>query len=155
MKKIKSWKELKNLENGRGLGTEIFLLEYNEYFNFWVSDGENRFHLGTYPVNDFGALVERMKKYGFDVEYEEKFNLVEFLKASLEPKEFNFNERNFYFTISEYDYIMLVNEDELRTLNCRYFKSKTGDTPHVGATLRNKNITLNQLMDALKELGWM
>lgn len=155
MKKIKSWKELKNLENGRGLETEIFLLEYNEYFNFWVSDGENRFHLGTYPVNDFGALVERMKKYGFDVEYEEKFNLVEFLKASLEPKEFNFNELNFYFAFDEHKYITMFNEDDYRTLNCRYFDKKIDDISCVEETLKNKKVTIGQLKFAMKELGWI
>ena len=98
--------------------------------------------------------VDMLRKFGFDVEYKEKFNLVNFLKENLEPKEFNFNERNFYFAITEYSNIGVICDDGVKALNCKYFNS-INDACYIGKVLRNESVTIGWLNLTLKELGWL
>lgn len=153
--KITNWKQFKGLENGKGLYTEAYLLNDDINFcNFYVTDSKNRLMLGTYPTNDLSNLVETLKKYGFDIEYEKSFNLADFLRESLKPKEFEYGKINFYFTFDENNYITLLNAEDVKTLNCIYFSKKIDDISCVEATLESEKVTIGQLKFALKELGW-
>ena len=98
--------------------------------------------------------VDALRKFGFDVDYKEPFNLGEFLKENLEPKEFNFNERNFYFAITEYSNIEVICDDGVKALNCKYFNS-IYDAGDIGKVLRNESVTIGWLNLTLKELGWL
>lgn len=84
-----------------------------------------------------------------DEEDRKHFDLVDFLKENLEPKEFKFEEWNEY----------IVNIDEVwvgRATTCIeiptiYFKSVRDS---VLDTLTTEKVTMKQLKQAYKELGW-
>ena len=160
MKKVSKWEDLMKGKISNRLGLIAKVENPNcdaPICNIYTAEDEND------PVavidwmsgNTPEETVNMLRKFGFDVEYEEKFNLAEFLKASLEPKEFNSDEMNFYFAFTENNYIGIFNEKYCRTLNCRYFSKKIDDISCVEETLSDKEVTIEQLKFAMKELGWI
>lgn len=158
--KIKQWSDLKDLENGRGLKVETRTLEgYDKYCEIGIKDTEYPsylpLNLGEYRKNQLKGVIDVLRKHGFDIEYEKPFKLTEFLKENLKPKEFKLNETNLYFAIENGNHFLIMNEEELETLNCLYFTNKTDDGNIIEETLYNEKVTVGQLNFALKELGWL
>lgn len=156
MKNITNWKDLNGLENDKGLYLEAYIKgNTKSHCECYIFDGINNLNLGIYPINNLEEIIYTLKKYGFDIEYGKPFKLVEFLRTSLEPKDFRYGEINFYFASDEHDYITMFNEEDYSTLNCRYFSKKIDDISCIEATLQAEKITTRQLKIALKQLGWI
>jgi len=155
--KIGCWRDLDGIKNGKGLS--LVVREFNKNTNFFncyvVDDKETCILLGIYKKCNMANMNKQVYKFGFEIEYKKSFDLVQYLKESIEPKEFNFNERNFYFAITEYNGIEMVSDDGLKVLNCQYFHNKINEVDSIGETLKNEKITIEQLNVALKELGWI
>ena len=99
--------------------------------------------------------VDMLRKFGFDIKLEEPFNLVEFLKESIEPKEFEYNEKNYTFCANENGTIETCNIF-YKILNCKLFKIKEGYTiTKIESALLNNNVNEIQLTKAMKNLGWI
>lgn len=81
------------------------------------------------------------------------FNLKEFLKENLEPKEFVFNESNYYLywqnSKQKIDYGYNIDYEDFKA----HFKETNIVT--VVETLNDNKITKKQLKQAFKELGWI
>ena len=161
MKNIEKWEDLNNFKNNRGLSLIAQEFDKNvKFFNCYLideEDDETCILLGTFYKNNLTNAIKEVYKYGFNVkfEYKEPFNLVEFLRKSLKPKDFNFNEMNFYFASNKNNYIGIFNEEDDETLNCLYFNKEIEDVSCVEEVLNNKRVTVEQLKVALKELGWI
>lgn len=156
MQKIESWTQLEKLSNGRGLEVRVYTSNACEdYFNAIISDGHYNNPAGTHHKKKLTRIVDLLKKYGFDIEYESSNYVVNFLKENLEPKTFVYGEVNFYFAIEECGDITMFNAEDVETLNCKYFNKTTVDVSCVEVMLKELGITRVQLSDALKELGWL
>lgn len=87
-----------------------------------------------------------------DEEDKKPFNLVEFLRENLEPKEFEAGECNnyFYFNIKDNEWHVSYNHyfQEIKT----YFSNINYDFTN---TLNENKVTPKELKDAYKILGWL
>ena len=151
--KIRNWGDLSHeiFRTDRGLEVETIL-----YCSKFVPRVclEGRLIACIDWETDLGKVVDVLYKFGFDVEYEEPFNLVEFLKENIEPKKYDFDERNFYFAITDHNNIEVICDDGVKALNCKYFDS-INDACYIGEVFENEGVTIDQLNLALEELGWM
>ena len=158
MQIITNWNDLNENKNCIHLaGLNIVEVEEEKRFvNIFLEDEETLVKQKLiWKKESLEKCVSYLNKMGFQIKYSEKSVLKEFLKKSLQPKEFRFGEINLYFTFDEYNYITLLNAEDIKTLNCKYFSKKIDDIFCVEATLENENVTIEQLKFALKELGWM
>lgn len=98
-----------------------------------------------------------LKSLGFKEVLESKFNLVEFLKENLDPKEFVYKEKNIFLN---YDYQKeevnwdYVKEDEI--MGTVHFKEI--ELEKLNSIINEMNIqgvTPQQLKEAYKKLGWL
>lgn len=80
------------------------------------------------------------------------FNLKDFLKDNLEPKEFEYDEHNYFFywdcTKEKFCYVYSTNNKYLQL----YFSEKIKDVVKV---LNENEIKFEQLRQAFKELQWI
>lgn len=87
-----------------------------------------------------------------DNEDKKPFDLVEFLKRNLEPEEFEYESNNYTLL---YDYstkALYIDIDILIESTFPYFKSISFE---ILGTLNDNKITLKQLKEAYRELGWL
>lgn len=93
-----------------------------------------------------------LKSLGFKEVLQEKFNLVEFLKENLKPKEFEVGECNnyFYFNMKDNEWYVSYNHyfQEIKT----YFSNINRDFVN---TLNENKVIPKELKEAYKELGWL
>ena len=84
---------------------------------------------------------------------EKPFNLKEFLRENLEPKEFEYEKSNYYLVWDsreeEFDYSYSSFHESITP----YFKRENMQI--VVDTLNRKSITFEDLKQAFKELGWI
>lgn len=87
-----------------------------------------------------------------DEEDKKPFNLVEFLRDNLEPKEFEYEKENFYIYYSPYGkrwYSHITTYDDVLAV---YFKKCSRELVD---TLDDNKVTPQQLKQAYKTLGWI
>lgn len=97
-----------------------------------------------------------LKSLGFkEVLQEDKFNLIEFLKENLEPKEFEYGARNRYISyehdLEEFEYQYDYYNEDIGTVYIKELK----DYPKIISELTINEVTPQQLKEAYKELGWL
>lgn len=97
-----------------------------------------------------------LKSLGFkEVLQEDKFNLIEFLKKNLEPKEFEYGARNRYISyehdLEEFEYKYDYYNEDIGTVYIKELK----DYPKIISELTINEVTPQQLKEAYKELGWL
>jgi len=157
MLEITNWNDLdenKDCIHSTGLNM-VEVEEEKRFINIFLEDEETLVKQKLiWKKESLGECVSYLNKMGFQIKYSEKFVLKEFLERSLKPKEFRFGEINLYFTFDENNYITLLNAEDVKTLNCKYFSKKIDDISCVEATLESEKVTIGQLKFALRELGW-
>lgn len=163
MNKIKSWQDLEGIKNGKGLS--LVVREFNKNTNFFncyvIDDEETCILLGTYKKCNMASMNKQVYKFGFDLEYREPFNLVNFLRQNIEPKSYEDDEdgKNYCFIISNYGLNVYFGDySNHEILNAVYFKQKEGalvNLDDVRGRLLKEKITKIKLIEALKELGWI
>lgn len=135
-------------------------------------------HSKDYPISTVNVITGEIVTYTLDgkpytrdinptlfwnevklpTEEEDKktFNLVEFLRENLEPVEFNEDKFNYFLTYN-------VRSKELE-FNCSmicvdvhltYFHLCSDKLKNVERTLNDNKVTIQQLKDAYKILGWL
>lgn len=157
MRKVSSWTDLSNVKN-KYLEIEIDRVEKNK-LNPWsivklsVIDKFYDVHFNTnFYENNLKTAVEILDNFGFDIEYEEPFNLVEFLKESIEPIIFSFDKYAYCFEIKN-DEIVFA-DTRIKTIGTKYFKFKN-NIFIIEDIFKEKKVTPMQLIGALEELGWI
>jgi len=100
-------------------------------------------------------VVDILRKFGFDIEYEELFNLVEFLKDNIKPREFNEFQKNWCFEEGVGNRIYINLHNHRLTIGAFYFDICKNSYIILEDVLEENNITPNNLKVALKELGWI
>lgn len=80
------------------------------------------------------------------------FDLKEFLKENLEPKNFKIGDCNLFLAFNTGWYIGKSKRNNV--IGTVYFKIKTDDV-YILETLNEEQITPEQLKQAYKELGWL
>lgn len=131
---------------------------YGITVRFTVPDGSCRFD-DTYTFGGFACTGHKCPsiywneiKLPTDKEDKKPFDLVDFLKENLEPEEFEY-EGNNYTLIYDYNTKALyTNIDILIESTFPYFKSISFD---VLGTLNENKITMKQLKEAYRKLGWI
>lgn len=157
MKKVSCWEDLVDakLATIRGLSAEVKKADKQAVINIYLVEK------ATTPIAvidwmpTLKDVVDILRKFGFDVEYEEPFNLVEFLKNNIKPKIFIFGKTNFCFIVEKYERIKIVGVKEYDLLDCKYFNIEMNNVSFVEETLKNNEITPVQLTRAMKELEWI
>jgi len=154
MKKISFWEDLIGVELTTTRGLSANVTDEGDCYTAKIYHGNE---IEPIIVIDWAFDLERMTqimyKFGFDIEYEEPFNLVEFLKENIEPKKFEINKENYSFTIHK-DIINIKFESINETLGTFYFRVITS-LYDVDNILFEKEVTASQLKTALKELRWL
>lgn len=161
MNKIGNWEDLNGIKNGRGLS--LVVREFNKNNNFFncyvVDDEETCILLGTYKKCNMASMNKQVYKFGFDLEYKEPFNLVDFLRHNIEPKTYEEDKENYCFIITNYGFNVCFGDySNHKVLNAIYFKSKEGafvDLEGVGDKLLKEKVPQTELKKALTELGWI
>ena len=93
-----------------------------------------------------------LKSLGFKEVLQEKFDLVNFLKDNLEPKEFTRYIENYYIVYNhKYKKFQSICSNNIERINT-YFKFISIS---ILEKLNEENITPQQLKEAYKELGWL
>lgn len=152
--KIRKWVDLNHeiLKTDRGLEVETIL-----YCSKFVPRVclEGRLITCIDWATDLEEVVGILYKFGFDVEYEEPFNLVEFLKENIEPTKFNCDKDNWCFKMLNTE-IIQVWCCTAKCIGTFYFKSKTEEQVYIlEKKLKEEKVTPMQLLGALEELGWL
>lgn len=87
-----------------------------------------------------------------DKEDKRPFDLVEFLRENLQPKEFRIGEENFYLYFDAEDEMWYSFSSEIDIVITVYFKTCTRELVD---ELDDNKVTPQQLKDAYKTLGWL
>ena len=111
----------------------------------------------TYNLNgSCGYPVDTQTLFWNEIKYdipEKPFNLKEFLRENLEPKEFEYEKSNYYLVWDsreeEFDYSYSSFHESITP----YFKRENMQI--VVDTLNRESITLEDLKQAFKELEWI
>lgn len=140
-----------------GLGTidRFGTVNNHEVFkvNFDNGDYEWYFKDGRVNIDDVNPTLF-WNEFHVPTEEEDKklFNLVEFLRDNLEPKEFEYKKENLYLYYSPYGkrwYSHITTYDDVLAV---YFKKCSRELVD---TLDDNEVTPQQLKDAYKTLGWL
>lgn len=154
--KVGEWTELRGLKNGRGLEVIAYTMRADErYCEISVTDGEHNFFLGSHLKNRLSNVVSVLHKYGFDIEHQCPFDLVEFLKTNFRPRDFIYNEYNYYFYSNVSGSVQVHIDINYNHLQGKYFEYIGKDRESVAPVFLHEAIKVPQLMEALKELGWL
>lgn len=90
-----------------------------------------------------------------DEEDKRPFDLVEFLRENLNPKEFEYGKRNRYisydYDLKKFEYYADYYSDDIGTV----YIEELDDCPKIISELTINEVTPKQLKDAYKELGWL
>lgn len=135
--------------NDLTLCVEFENLDWRE--TFFVDGKESTGDLNpTLFWEEFKLPVEKEKKI---VEENKKtFDLVEFLKENLKPKEFVRGEKNCYVYFSYFSKRWSVGQNDFHQEPKQYFEAIQGT---VKIVLELNKVTPQQLKQAYKELGWL
>lgn len=87
-----------------------------------------------------------------------EITLEEFLKSNLTPSDFKFERKKFYYNLY---YRHSANEwcfsehEHMQVIGAVYFDNDTSKIAFVVRTLNSNNVTINELIEAYKKLGWL
>jgi len=165
--KISCWKDLigVKLVTTRGLYAKVIKKDNQYIISVFLIES------AFAPIAVIGCTptlkdtVDMLRKFGFDLEYEAPFNLVEFLRENLCKQTFKVDDFNYYFMIYN-DKILLNRETDVQIIGTLYVKLKLKDIvttiernfeiiTTIERKLEEEKVTKIQLIDALEELGWM
>lgn len=109
----------------------------------------------TNGLDKFPNLYWNEIKLPTEEEDKKPFNLVEFLRENLEPKEFEQDTSNIelYFSHKTNRWKWGINI-MTQSIGAIYFK-ESDKSSCVVATLNDNNVTIQQLKQAYKKLGWL
>lgn len=169
MKKISCWEDLidAKLVTTRGLYAKV--TDEGDCYTTKIYYKDEMNNIGSIIELDWAYDLEKvikiMCKFGFDLEYEAPFNLVEFLRENLCKQTFRVDDFNYYFMIYN-DKILLNRETDVQIIGILYIKPKLKDIvttiernfeiiTTIERKLEEEKVTKIQLIHALEELGWM
>lgn len=148
-----------SIQYGLGAIDRFGTVNNHEVFkvNFDNGDYEWYFKDGRVNIDDVNPTLF-WNEFHVPTEEEDKklFNLVEFLRENLEPVEFNEDKFNYFLTYN-------VRSKELE-FNCSmicvdvhltYFHLCSDKLKNVERTLNDNEVTIQQLKDAYRRLGWL
>lgn len=148
---IEGWGEVERVIKNVGIRVRFKVSETVEVSNVFTFDGKR------YQLNDkYPMLFWNEVKLPTDEEDKKPFDLVEFLRENLEPKEFLLEEHNNTINYSHrdgrffYDYTIYL--DRITEI---YFKNSKYEIVEVVQVLNENNITPQQLKQAYKILNWL
>lgn len=118
---------------------------------------DNKDNHDSFTYEGFENLIHKRPTLFWDeIKFEapeKPFNLKEFLRENLEPKEFEYEKNNYYLvwgsSEEEFDYSYSSFHESITP----YFKRENMQI--VVDTLNRKSITFEDLKQAFKELGWI
>lgn len=109
----------------------------------------------TNVLNKFPNLFWNEIKLPTEEEDKKPFNLVEFLRENLEPKDFKYGKYNYYISyendIKEFEYKYDYYNEDIGTV---YLK-EIDNGKMIASLLDFNKVTPQQLKQAYKELGWL
>lgn len=144
---------------GKGTVTEIHRFgSVKRFFNVKFETGKASFDFDGYLINEKFEREEKIvtlywNEVKLPTEEEDKkpFDLVEFLRENVKPKEFEYEEKNYKF--------MFISQDHWEAGYDKYYEEMTvyfEEISYKTATILNEqDITPQQLKQAYKELGWL
>lgn len=150
--KISKWGDLSGriLKTNRGLEVETIL--YCARFIPRVSLGERLIACIDWEA-DLKKVVDILSQLGFDVEYEKPFNLIEFLKESIQLKKYNKQEYNGYFWCK--DNVIYFDDASIEIIGALYFTTLNNCSCNsIERILKENKVTPMQLKNAIGQL-WM
>lgn len=147
---IKAWGEVERVIKNVGIRVRFKVSETVEVSEVFTFDGKR------YQLNDkYPMLFWNEVKLPTDEEDKKPFDLVEFLRENLEPKEFLLEEHNNTINYSHRDgrffYNYTIYLDRITEI---YFKNSKCEIVEVVQVLNENNITPQQLKQAYKILNW-
>lgn len=148
---IEGWGEVECVIKNVGIRVRFKVSETVEVSNVFTFDGKR------YQLNDkYPMLFWNEVKLPTDEEDKKPFDLVEFLRENLEPKEFLLEEHNNTINYSHRDgrffYNYTIYLDRITEI---YFKNSKYEIVEVVQVLNENNITPQQLKQAYKILNWL
>ena len=159
--KISYWQDLidKEFNNGLGLIARVENPNYDALVcNIYTVEDKNDpiaiidWMSGDTPEETIGML----KKFGFKIEYKKPFGLIGFLKENLKPISYMEDIEIYCFQmVSQTPYLM--GSVNLNPLGCKFFDivNENGNNSLINNELIYNQVTKEQLIQALKELGWI
>lgn len=158
--KISKWEDLINVNyfiNMNGLRATFDTKRDNLDLLLDVGNGYIRFKTYSMCLIDLKTAVDDLTKLGFNIKYEEKFNLVEFLEENLEPFAYEDEREIYIINLPTKESVYLVSTVNLNPLSCRFFGiiSQKYDKDGINDILLENEIDSQQLIDAMEEIGWI
>lgn len=142
------------LDNKLGAIAEIYY-GYNEQKKKCICVDIKANNTITAFFNNLDEVNLFLKSLGFKEILEEKFNLVEFLKENLKPKEFEYGVRNRYISyehdLEEFEYKHDYYNEDIGTV----YIEELEDYSKIISELTINEVTPQQLKEAYKTLGWL
>lgn len=136
-----------------GWGKVIAIEKLNEYpLNVEFING----HYRSYDFHGKAITDERQRLFWDEIKFEvpeKPFILKDFLKDNLKPKEFEYNCKNGVIYYSHID--KKIRGDFSHCTEAAFLYFQPGNIGYVERILNDKKITMKQLKQAYKELGWL
>lgn len=141
----------------RGRGTIVAIKENEDYPIYFKADIDS---FCTFDLDGKRCITDKYPTLfwnEFCIPHEEgdeeSFNLVEFLRDNLKPKEFERGDKNFYIYYScNYNEWIMADNNVNEIPSCVYFANYV---PRKIQILNENKVTKEQLIIAFKELGWL
>lgn len=146
------WGKIKNVALNKvyGLLIEFLRSDGTPYECVYTFDGKD-YDSDRYPTlfwNGFHIPTEKEDK--------KPFNLVEFLRENLEPVEFNEDKFNYFLTYNVRSKELEFNASMICVdVHLTYFHLCSDELKNVERTLNDNKVTIQQLKDAYRMLGWL
>lgn len=153
--KIKVGDRVYDIVDGWGIVEDIKLdLDYPIHVRYPHKSCVNTYTLeGKYRFTQiYPSLFWNEVKLPTDEEDKKPFDLVEFLRDSLEPKDFEYGKENFYIYYSPYGKRWCSHITAYDDVLAVYFKKCSRELID---KLDDNKVTPQQLKDAYKILGWL
>lgn len=149
----KGWGKITKIDNSKvyDLLEVTFLISSNYDIEkiTYTFDGRESL-LDLYPT-----LFWNEVKLPTEKEDKKPFDLVEFLRENLKPKEFEYGKRNRYisyeYDLKEFEYCVDYHSEDIGTV----YIEELDDYPKTISELTINEVTPQQLKQAYKELGWL
>lgn len=147
---IKGWGEVERVIKNIGIIVRFKVSETVEVSVVFTFDGKR------YQLNDkYPMLFWNEVKLPTDEE-DKRFDLVEYLKENLQPVEFNEDKFNYFLTYNARSKELEFNASMICIdIHLTYFHLNSDELKNIEKVLNDNKVTIQQLKQGYKELGWL
>lgn len=147
---IEGWGEVERVIKNIGIRVRFKVSETVEVSNVFTFEGKR------YQLNDkYPMLFWNEIKLPTDEE-DKRFDLVEYLKENLQPVEFNEDKFNYFLTYNVRSKELEFNASMICIdIHLTYFHLNSDELKNIEKVLNDNKVTIQQLKQAYKELGWL